>query len=327
MGEGLVSVIMWEADSHLFQWPQTAAEVTVSNLEVLSTTYKTPESTAFYFPLGVTQSSFSYIHITNENDVDHCPGSGFRSEGVTDTVVFHQNLLWEISGTGYEIGWGSEVRILGGRVIGKAMRNDGSIGIQCTGNNGGVHIDSTDVIALQTAIQLDSTNGHGSNREIFLSHATLDSCGRGLAVMDDSYVSIAGCWAASSDNDQIWVEPGHSGALIDIVGGTIFNGGVYLTSYTSTQCLSESKCNGITVNAGSFVLNGVQIRNNKGHAVWVPNDSVSQYIISGNRFYTNGIAMNLSGSNYVATSNVCADNSDSNAFGGTNNVVDMNLNC
>jgi hypothetical protein len=44
------------------------------------------------------------------------------------------------------------------------IRRDGSIGIHVTGNNGGVHVDSTDVIALGTGMMLDSSNGHGSNR-------------------------------------------------------------------------------------------------------------------------------------------------------------------
>lgn len=32
--------------------------------------------------------------------------------------------------------------------------------------NGGVHIDSTDIINLQTAVLLDSSNGAGSNRYV-----------------------------------------------------------------------------------------------------------------------------------------------------------------
>jgi hypothetical protein len=65
------------------------------------------------------------------------------------------------------------------------------------GNNGGVHIVDTDIIVLGTAILIEDTYGYGSNREIFLSHATMDSCGTGLAVADSSYVSVAGLWAAS----------------------------------------------------------------------------------------------------------------------------------
>jgi hypothetical protein len=41
-----------------------------------------------------------------------------------------------------------KIRILGGRVIGTVLRFDQSIGIHCTGNNGGFHIQNTDIIAL-----------------------------------------------------------------------------------------------------------------------------------------------------------------------------------
>ncbi len=116
---------------------------------------------------------------------------------ITDTNTIRDCFFWRITGTGIEIGHGSEVRVFGGRMIGTAARNDGSIGIRVTGNNGGVHIDSTDIIALNTAVVLEDAYGFGSNREIFITHATLDSCGTGLAVFDSSYVSIAGCWAAS----------------------------------------------------------------------------------------------------------------------------------
>ena len=106
----------------------------------------------------------------------------------------------------YEIGWGSEVRIEGGRILGMAKRNDGSIGVLfCTGYNGGVHIDTTDINSVETGLLLDNSNGKGSNREIFIHQATFDSSGRGIAVKDQSYIDISGCWAASSDTDQIWV--------------------------------------------------------------------------------------------------------------------------
>lgn len=63
----------------------------------------------------------------------------------------------------------------------------------------GVHVWSTDLIGGNIGMLIDASNGQGSNREIFLTHATLDSNWRGLAVADDAYVSVAGCWTASSD--------------------------------------------------------------------------------------------------------------------------------
>jgi len=74
-------------------------------------------------------------------------------------------------------------------------------------------------------MRLDSSNGQGSNREIFVSQATFDSNWRGLSVFDDSYVDITGIWAASSNHDQIWVSPESGNAMLALTGGTIFNGG------------------------------------------------------------------------------------------------------
>lgn len=85
----------------------------------------------------------------------------------------------------------------------------------------------------------------------------MDSNVRGLAVHDNSYVSIAGCWAASSDVDNIWTAPG-SNPLIVIAGGTIFNAGA-----EGGDC-SSNECNGMTINGGSFSLSGTAVRNNQG---------------------------------------------------------------
>jgi hypothetical protein len=58
-------------------------------------------------------------------------------------------------------------------------------------------------------------------REIFITHATFDSDGRGISIGDNSYVSVAGIWAASSDIDQIWVAPGLDNPLL-VITGTVF---------------------------------------------------------------------------------------------------------
>ncbi|CAF1566327.1 unnamed protein product, partial [Adineta ricciae] len=81
-------------------------------------------------------------------------------------------------------------------------------------------------IALGTGILIANSSGVGSNREIFISHATIDSNGRGLVIRDNSYVSIIGIWAASSTIDQVFVDE-NTTAVLSISGGTIFNGGVY----------------------------------------------------------------------------------------------------
>ncbi len=97
---------------------------------------------------------------------------------------------------------------------------------------------------------------------------------------------------------------GHlDGPLLVISGGTIFNGGVYGNVDCTTQC------NGITVNSGSFSLNGVAIRNNQGKGIYVPNEKVQDFVVNGCKIYGNGIAMDLvnNGTNmdYVYMANLC----------------------
>jgi hypothetical protein len=87
--------------------------------------------------------------------------------------------------------------------------------------------------------------------------------------MDQSYVSIAGMWAASSDQDNIWISPEskyvpqvrslpatypilslltlstyNRGTIITIAGGTIFNAGA------EGGDPNKGMCNGIVINAG-----------------------------------------------------------------------------
>ena len=61
----------------------------------------------------------------------------------------------------------SEVRIRGGRIIGAGVQPTqsrvGNIGVYITGNNGGVHLETTDVISHHEGIRMEDT-GAGSNR-------------------------------------------------------------------------------------------------------------------------------------------------------------------
>lgn len=108
--------------------------------------------------------------------------------------------------------------------------------MHATGGNGGVHVAETDVIGLGTGVLLDASGGAGSNREVFITHATMDSDGIGLRIADNSYVSVAGCWAASSDRHNILLDVNASGAVLVVAGGTIFNGGVL----TQARCEKRS---------------------------------------------------------------------------------------
>ena len=240
--------------------------------------------------------------------------------GVADTNTIRDVVMWDIQGTGIEIGYGSEIRVLGGRIIGLALRFDQSIGIHITGNNGGVHIENTDIIALATGILIANSNGKGSNREIFISQATIDSNGQGLTIRDNSYVSIVGIWAASSTQYQVFVDFNTS-ALVSISGGTIFNGGVY-------ECPSHDNwCHGIVVHSGSFILNGVEIRNNLGKGIWV-NSAATQFQIISCRIFANGQGYSIDGSNFILSNNICASNQQANYIGNNStSLIINNLHC
>lgn len=134
--------------------------------------------------------------------------------------------------------------------------------------------------------------------------------------MDDSYVSVAGCWTASSDQHNILIDANATGAILVVAGGTIFNGGVLNTSDCGTGC------NGLTALAGTFQLTGVDIRFNIGRGVWLPPSSVANgFSVTGCRVTNNGQGMNLAGGlgGFAVTGNVFSGNAIASAFGSQSN--------
>ncbi|CAF2101191.1 unnamed protein product [Rotaria magnacalcarata] len=324
-GDGWSSVLLWEFDDHLLvilsQDGSELPQLTIRDFAITSSAVaKSLEKFAIYTE-DLVQSHIEHI-IINSNDTKNFPvSSGIAMMGVADTNTIRDVIMWNIKGTGIQIGYGSEIRILGGRIVGAGTRFDQSIGIHCTGNNGGVHVENTDIIGLATGMLMDNSSGVGSNREIFISHATIDSNGRGLVIRDNSYVSIIGIWAASSTIDQVFVDE-NTTAVLSISGGTIFNGGVY-------ECPKlYSWCNGLTVLSGTFILNGVEVRNNNGRGIWIPNKSVTQYQIIACRIFANGQGVNVTGSSFMITNNVCNSNKLPNTISGTeSSIVLNNLGC
>lgn len=248
------------------------------------------------------------------------------------------------------IGHGSEVRIRGGRIIGGNQQDPqhrfgpGNIGVHITGNNGGVHVSATDVIAHYEGIRIDSSSGAGSNREIFLSTATIDSNYRGIVIDDHSYVSVSNLWAASSYDANILLTSNAAGAIFVAVGGTIFNAGAEGHGDVARGA------NGLVAYAGSFTLSGVLIRNNMGRGVWLPrppgsehSNSISgdagcfsdglglptqecvnatvapqEWSVTGSRLYGNGVAVmveNPFSQAYLISSNVFGQNANTSNFG------------
>ena len=157
-GNGWQSIILWKGNEDLFVWANDAVttHLTISDFAIVSVDdVKDSSNFAFRFPAGLTQSVARQIlfygsggNITN-HAVTLIPGA-FHLGDVTDTVTITDCVVWFGFGTLIRIGYGSEVRVQGGRYIGTNDREQGmqGIGIHVTGNNGGVHVVDSDVIGL-----------------------------------------------------------------------------------------------------------------------------------------------------------------------------------
>ena len=314
VGVGFQSTILWASNSDLFVWFDSVELSTFSDFSIASVApAKDISLVAFRFVNELSKSEFRQLLFYGQPSASVTAGQeGVNFPGcidmgdVTDTVAVTDSVAWMAVGTIFKIGRGSEVRINGGRLVGASSSQ--GIGIHLTGNNGGVHVISSDVIGLHEGIRIENSSGAGSNREVFISQGTIDSNYVGLALYDNSYVDVSGLWFASSVRDNIWVSADSTNARISLTGGTIFNAGALGGD-------PSSECNGLTVNAGSFSLVGVHIRNNKGRGIWVPNGNVKKYLISGCKIYENGQGLNLGGESYAVTGNIVSDNAEKSDFG------------
>jgi hypothetical protein len=159
LGLGLSSTLLWDFNGNLITIPATSStHFTVRDLAFLSTDAVTDDTATALTVHDAQQSLIDHIVVRPaQRDCSAGTASGINLLGVADSVSIRDSQMWCLRGTGVKIGYGSEVRIHGGRIIGRALRNDSSIGIHCTGNNGGVHVTSTDVISLGTGMQLDDS--------------------------------------------------------------------------------------------------------------------------------------------------------------------------
>lgn len=312
-GSGSATVLLHEADEPLLHWPDGTAmrESSVRNLTFESWGKDKTPATPIILCAGGTERSF-FQHLFFIGSVEPASGgtpgqsrmgSGIRVEKVMDTTSLDHVLMWgPVYGTGIEIARGSEVRIFGGRILGAGNPyqglNPGNIGVHVTGGNGGVHILTTDLIGLDTAIKIGREGQEKSNREVFLTHCTIDSCRLGLHQIDWTYTSLAGCWAASCDEAQILFDDTAIGAILQVTGGCIFNGGTYGR---------PGGHNGIVMKQGSFSLSGVAIRHNRNNGIIV-GPKVKDYTITGCRIHDNGATGILDGGPYSFTGNVLTRN-------------------
>lgn len=295
-GDGHSSTLLHENDEPLLVWPTgvSCREVSVRHLRVESTTHdKSPDSAVISCLGGVERSLFQHLLFFADGVRS---GSGILTEQVADTTTLENCVMWRIGGTGLRVARGSEVRVIGGRIIGDGSLRKDNIGIHLVGDNGGVHVVTTDLIGLHTSMKIGEP-GRTSNREVFITHATFDSSVHGLWQTDNAYTSIAGCWAASCDEEQILLDDGCTGAILSISGGTIFNGGAYGR---------PGAHHGLVARSGRLSLTGVSVRSNKGTGLLL--SGARDYAITGCRIHDNGIGAALGGDHLVVSGNVFTDN-------------------
>ena len=332
VGNGRSSQLRQYFDGNLFTWNGSCRRQTIRDLKIspfVPQTLTTLSSYVFFCQFGAEKSIFENILI--ENEAGFNPVNGIFMANPADSTTILNCFFLNMTGVGIRIDEGSEVRVIGGRIGGATggthVNDINNRGIFVTGNNGGVHITDTDLINLYQGLRIENATGAGNNREIFVTHATFDSCYQGLALLDSCYVSVAGCWAASCSSDNIYVGTNLTGGatngpLLVVDGGSIFNAGA------NGIADPNNGANGITINSGSFVLTGIAIRNNQGRGVWVPsNNNVRKYSITGCRITDNtNRGVDLVGNGYICTNNLFSGNGSSNFFGGANSLTSPNLN-
>lgn len=294
LGQGLVTRLQMEADEPLLRSEATTTveKFVMSDLTVESIGKpKSLGTFAIAMEGGMAGCTFENVWF----DGQRVPlGGSVRIRTLADTSAFMNCVSWGTTGTAIEIGVAAEVRIVGGRIIGQLDQKEGGVGVHLTGNAGGIHILTTDIIGHHTGLLLGNpppgSRPEGGppapgNREIFLTQATFDSCVYGVRQWDSSYVSVAGLWAASSDEAQIVLEETAKGALFVVAGGTIFNGGAYGR---------KGAKNGFVAKAGAFNLSGVDIRNNQGTGL-VVGPGAKDWMVTGCRIHDNGTATRIEG--------------------------------
>jgi hypothetical protein len=228
-GNGQSTRIIQYAAASTFYFTNNTQFVSFRDFQVSSAAQDfTIGNAVFAFPNGNSLSYFSNIFYSELNNAAALIGAGFyycAPDKINDAVYFYANNV-VVNRVGYNIGAGSSIFINGGRVIGNYPTTGLAVGINITGGNGGVYIYAVDTIALATGIDINQTSGT-TNREIFISQSSADSCNIGINIVDNSYVSIIGLWAASCrDYNVVYNPPSFDpNGILNISGGTIFNAG------------------------------------------------------------------------------------------------------
>jgi hypothetical protein len=126
VGDGASTTLIHEADEPLLLWPEGVAcrESSVRQLCFASAKQdKFPSTATLFCRGGVERSLFSHLLFINGGAA---MGSGIVIEHVADTTTLEHCLMWgPITGTGMRITRGSEMRIIGGRILGRTTRTKG----------------------------------------------------------------------------------------------------------------------------------------------------------------------------------------------------------
>ena len=280
-GDRQSSVLIWKHPGHGIWWKGVpTVRSSVRDLRIAAAGPKNAESAAIHCDSGATDTLFENLWLDSFDEgrssvpIGMLFGDGRyttdKDARATLNVTVENCYFCDISRVGLSVGAQGEFRVTGGRFIAANLSSGycvGSIGILLRGWMGGFHLTDTDVSCFEVGMQIGAArrDEHPDaipNREIFITHATPDSCRTGLAVYDDSYVSIAGCWAASSKDSQINVLSSAIGAKLVIAGGTIFNGG-----RNPTGNLAGGEGNGLVMRAGTLLMSGVYLRSNVGKPI------------------------------------------------------------
>lgn len=272
-GDGVSSVILDATASALFAFNNLVDFLTVKDLLFAPTTTKTGAAQAqLYFPYGNTRSSYASLHATDvaggkPSCLYYCaPGQ------LNDTITFENVICTPIQTVGIQIGAGSTIFMSNSRMIGDAAASP--IGVLFTGGMGGVYLSSNDIIQCGAGIEINQSAG-ASNREIFISNTSIDSCNVGLNHLDVSYVAWDGVWAASS-NININFAPSGNAAILNMTGGTIFNAHNGAYNY------------GVSYNGlGRLQMTGVVVRNNNGGGFVMNQPAQVPIMITGCHFFGN----------------------------------------
>ena len=142
-GEGWASALLWERDADLLTFapgdaqPLSHALFTDFAVFCAGSAAKSAASAALRFPSGIVRSTLTTLLFYGSGPLPNASlgsavacGTNLDLGGTatTDTVTVRDTLHWFFRGTGVVIGRGSEVRLLGGRLVGMGTRGDGSVG-------------------------------------------------------------------------------------------------------------------------------------------------------------------------------------------------------